>query len=84
MMVRMQMFPSLSHHFVLVSSLTGPDLIHHPMTNLSMHDAELSLSPSNLYATTRGLRSSEESEHRDPSVHIDEPISLAQAEGTIV
>ena len=72
----------LSFIFIL-----GPDLIHHPMATLSMHDPELSLSPSNLYMTSmRGLMANEEAEGRndDPSMQMDEQISLAQVEGTIV
>lgn len=54
-----------------------------------MHDTELSLSPSDLYASTmRGMMVNEESRRNaDPSSQMratDEQISLAQVEGTIV
>lgn len=63
-------------------------MIHHPVATLSMHDTELSLSPSNLYASTmRGMMVDEDARRMNAdqsSLQMDEQISLAQVEGTIV
>lgn len=65
-----------------ILNIQGPDLIHHPMASHSIHETELSLSPSNLYSTT--MRGSQDLTRNGLSLPSDEQVSLAQAEGTIV